>query len=382
MIKNATNNWSSKGWDLHTLATSKYAKAKFRIGDDENSRSIRIELDKYLQYLDLTNDDSPLYLFEDHFVELPSSSDLVHVYSPPKYFSTDLFLLISEERRPPFRWIIAGSARCGTKQHIDPLGTSAWNGLTSGIKRWVLFSPQTPMSIASGSFLYTNEEKIMGRAYEAVEYFDIIVPRIRKWMATLSQDERDRYGMREFLQHPGEVVFVPNSWPHAVVNHGCDAVSFTQNWASPYGPNFKEIWKVMCVRRRHLARRLFDRLTIFYPKLAEEVQNDMSNHPANIDHLFEPQNDPKMRPRRLSKLSIEQRLKQTPEAMAQIKSLFPNFFDPESGHSEDFKSKAIGVMLEGNEDSTDSSSSDDSDSDSDDDDDESSEGESSNYETE
>ena len=115
----------------------------------------------------------------------------------PEYFRDDLFRLVGEKKRPPYRWFLLGPERSGSGVHTDPLATSAWNTVISGRKRWVLFPPDTPRSVAKGLDVI-----LKGEDDEAINYFVDILPRIR-----------EKYGgsvkIYEFIQEPGETVFVP-----------------------------------------------------------------------------------------------------------------------------------------------------------------------------
>jgi histone arginine demethylase JMJD6 len=154
------------------------------------------------------------------------------------------------------------SERIGSSLHIDPLATSAWNTLLTGVKRWVLFHPSAPRREVKGEHL-----RRPGEDNEAITYFTKILPRIK-------EDERNKpggptLGMREVMQYPGETIFVPNGWHHAVLNLE-DTMAVTQNFSSRV--NFSEVWRKTRVARKHMARRWLQQLDLKYPFLGDETR--------------------------------------------------------------------------------------------------------------
>lgn len=154
-----------------------------------------------------------MYVFDGSFDDDEVSKCLLQQYRVPSYFPDDIFSLVGEKRRPPYRWFLIGPERSGSCVHIDPLGTSAWNTLLQGRKRWVLFPPGTSKTIVKGLDVIKK-----GEDDEAVNYFVDILPRILKTYKVQSI---------EFTQEAGETVFVPGGWWHAVLNIE-DTIAVTQ----------------------------------------------------------------------------------------------------------------------------------------------------------
>ena len=181
--------------------------------------------------------------------------------------------------------VLVGPKRSGTAPHLDPIGTSAWNTLLRGRKRWVLFPPDTPKK-----WIKEKTYQVKGKEDdEPIDYFTNIVPRIRaahpdletydfvQYPGTCDSDAAEvdanvwvlhvchtvvpshhghspvcvRACVRAcvfvcacvcvwvWVDATGETIFVPSGWWHAVLNLD-DTIAVTQNFCSR--TNFERVW--------------------------------------------------------------------------------------------------------------------------------------------
>jgi histone arginine demethylase JMJD6 len=244
MITGAIQAWKSeKFWDWDEFY-KRFKKVKFRIGEDDEENDIRIKLKNYYEYMLKNKDDSPLYLFEKDIADKKIYKPILNGYSVPKYFKDDLFDLMKNSRRPPHQWFLIGPKRSGTSIHIDPLNTSAWNTSIHGYKLWILFPNEIPKWIANGKqFVRPSEET------EAIDYFSKQLPRIKQ------SEGKTNLKYIECIQRPGETIFVPGGWWHAVLNL-THTMAVTQNYCSHY--NFDYVWKSFRISRKVLSQQFLE----------------------------------------------------------------------------------------------------------------------------
>ena len=252
MIAGLTDHWTARHYTFSSLAASPYADCYFKCGEDDDGYSIKVKLKYFLQYTQQQADDSPLYIFDSAFDEHTHSKRMLQDFTVPPYFTDDLFSIVGEKRRPPYRWFLVGPERSGSSLHIDPLATSAWNTLLYGVKRWVMFPPDTPRHYIKGDHL-----KQKGEDNEAITYFSCVLPRIKEAERQRVRDGGTLMGIRECMQYAGETIFVPGGWWHAVLNLE-DSLAVTQNFCSE--TNFPHVWRKTRSGRKKLSRRWVEKL--------------------------------------------------------------------------------------------------------------------------
>lgn len=246
----------------------KYAGARFKIGKDDDGNAVRLRVEHFMRYNSEQQDDSPVYLFDNQFGGGKLREQLLQEYRVPLYFPDDFMALSGEEERPPYRWFSLGPRRSGTVVHQDPLCTSAWNTVFCGRKRWVLLRPEVARSVAKAKRVMEKDDDD-----EAVNYFIDLLPRLRaQGVETI-----------EFVQYPGETVFLPGNWWHSVVNID-DTIAVTQNYCGRH--NFAEVWRSAREERPCWSHKWLRSMDKSMPELAAEARRLNSQDNFDMDLLY------------------------------------------------------------------------------------------------
>lgn len=248
-MKDGPQSWSIENLEQRLRHTI------LKVGEDDEGRRIRIKMKYFIDYMRNQVDDSPMYLFESNLDDNQHIVSLRNDYKVPEVFPSDFFNLAGNESKPPFRWFCIGPKRSGTTVHKDPLATHAWNAVTSGKKRWLVAEPHYPRSVIKGRSLVRK-----GEDDESVHYFDYILPRVKAANPT--------FKCWEGLQGPGEVIFVPYDFWHAVVNLE-DTVAITQNFCGY--DNFDAVWCKTRKDRKRFAVRWLRSIKRHTPDLYERA---------------------------------------------------------------------------------------------------------------
>lgn len=91
---------AQENWQYKALENDKGLQdRRFKCGEDDDEKTIRVKLRHFLSYTEENRDDSPLYIFDSSFPDNKHTDRLLRDYRVPSYFADDLFRLISESRR-------------------------------------------------------------------------------------------------------------------------------------------------------------------------------------------------------------------------------------------------------------------------------------------
>jgi histone arginine demethylase JMJD6 len=207
-IEGVTDDWNVPDYWTWEAIAQNYGEAKMKIAESDSGKKVRVSMKEFIHYVVTQRDDNPLYLFESEFAQPDTTQCMLERYKTPKYFRQDYFADLTGKRRPPFRWFLIGPKRSGSSLHIDPLLTSAWNANLQGHKLWVMWPNEFPKWIVNGeNKRYTDKGKLEN---DAVEYFSMFLPQI------LETEPEAREKMVSCIQYPGDTMFVPGGWWHAV----------------------------------------------------------------------------------------------------------------------------------------------------------------------
>jgi len=179
-----------------------------------------VPLSKYVKYLKerAPNETSPWVIFMSDVFDL--YPELRRDYTVPDFFSeSDDFLTgLEDDLRLDWRWIIMAAKRSGSGWHVDPANTTGWLALIQGAKLWGMYPP----SVYQIPGVKNNNYKKRDYDMEDAFYWWIYTRPYLSGNLPL-----------ECVQKPGDIVFIPSGWWHAVLNLA-DTIAVTQNFCNKY----------------------------------------------------------------------------------------------------------------------------------------------------
>lgn len=214
VLEGAAAGWPAQSWSKETLS-ARFGTVPFAVGPCE------LPLRDFYEYAGRNLDEVPLFVFDRSFPG--RAPGLLEDYEVPEVFrGRDLFDLLGEDR-PDFRWIIIGNHRTGSRWHIDPNKTCAWNAVVRGRKKWMLLPPGCPPPGVRPS----RDGADVTQPVSLVEWFSLFYEELRRCV-----EQNSAWDLQEGICGPGDVVFIPCGWWHCVLNLEDDTIAVTQNYVS------------------------------------------------------------------------------------------------------------------------------------------------------
>eukprot|EP00756_Hemistasia_phaeocysticola_P063955 Hpha_TRINITY_DN7418_c0_g1::TRINITY_DN7418_c0_g1_i1::g.95955::m.95955/K11323/JMJD6; histone arginine demethylase JMJD6 len=253
----ALEKWSSIGSFVEHHGTVPVQVTE--MGSLLGGKPMRVELSvgEFVKYAVENKVDWPYYSWERNWNG--ERAAILADFSSPVPFVDDLYDLTPEARDflplTCHLFVLMGGHRSGSNLHQDPKWSSAWNTVLVGRKRWVLFPPDTPadkLGVAGSNYRSSGPP-----AYWWTDHY----PR-------LAADPS--CGMVDVVQNPGDTIFIPSGWWHAVLNlPGEEGVTLccTRNCFLPQ--SLPRVWPLMHKATPDFARHFARMIRRLRPELAD-----------------------------------------------------------------------------------------------------------------
>lgn len=209
-IKGLADDWKTDRWTLDFFK-EKMGHLKFPVRHrnttnqkDEEKEMTLAEYIPYVQDNEKEPEESPYYLN----TTFGPSNDLLTDYNVPDYFKCAFNNFREIPDKTTLSWIYIAPTNSVTGLHIDTIASSAWNLVISGKKFWVFYP------IDQNPLLYGGEVNPFAPDFDKHPLYKKADPMI-------------------CVQNPGEVIFTPSGWYHAVLNLNM-GVSLTENFINEY----------------------------------------------------------------------------------------------------------------------------------------------------
>ncbi|QCP48993.1 hypothetical protein FAZ95_07235 [Trinickia violacea] len=204
LLGGASLSWSAQrrwSWDFFAAMRNEHLE----LSDAAGNPSLEVRVSHYVQALQKGGNwrMSRLYAAGWRFFE--QRPDMLRDFPEPITISQDRLQGIPERIFKPLLWVFIGAEGSGTALHHDVLNTHAWLTVIEGKKRLALHPP-TPCD----------------------DDYDAQRKSARHVLAT----RRNRGAWRYLEVAKGDLLFIPATWWHEVVNEG-PTIGLTRNFASP-----------------------------------------------------------------------------------------------------------------------------------------------------
>ena len=184
-----------------TVPVTKSSSETTEYGSDENK--LTMSFDEFIQFWRNKETTGEYYCKDWHLQKMSDQSNSLF-YSVPIYFQSDwLNEKCLAQNEDDFRFVYMGGDGTTTPSHMDVLGTYSWSANICGRKRWRFTKPHSI----------------------------------------------------EFIQEPGDILFVPSQWHHDVTNIGY-TISINHNWFNAF--NIFRIWQHLCLTLDDIEQRIED----------------------------------------------------------------------------------------------------------------------------